>query len=686
MDFKDSVSGLSLVGPIYQRRLEKLEIENIEELLHHIPHRYLDFSLTSDIGRAQLGETLTVRGQIVSIKNLYTKSGKKIQLAEVSDATGTILAVWFNQPFLVRILYPGTKVALAGKIDWFGRKRALISPEYEKVFKGKSAVYTGRIIPVYPETSGVSSKWIRGRIKEAFAKTQDKIKEFLPSRVLNELNLVNFPQAVSFVHFPDNLERAEEGRKRLAFNELLFLQIRNVYRKLNWQKNKVVYNFKIVNSDINSFVNSLAFTLTSSQKRSTEEILNDLSKEVPMNRLLEGDVGSGKTVVATIAAFVSFLNGCQSVFMAPTQILAQQHYETLNKFLGKYKVRISLVTSESVKKDLGNTDIFVGTHALIHKKQNFDTDAGYSNVALVVIDEQHRFGVEQRAHLVRKAGKRKIAPHVLTMTATPIPRTVALTFYGDLDLSTLTELPKGRKKISTWIVPPTKREGAYGWIKEQIKKEAVQVFVVCPLIEESQKETMATVRAATEEFKSLKKIFKPLSVGLLHGKMRMKEKNEVLDLFRKGKTDILVSTPVVEVGIDIENAGVMLIEAADRFGLAQLHQLRGRVGRGEKKSYCLLLTESKSQKALSRLKAMTRSLSGFELAEIDLKLRGPGEVFGTKQHGFPELKIASWDDIELIRAAKKVAETNYCQLIGLNIQLPKYGTTSKEETHQKQEQ
>jgi len=656
MDLTTDVGELTLVGAIYLKRLEKLGIQKIEELFNHIPHRYLDFSLTSDIGSAQLGETLTVRGQIVSIKNQYTRSGKKIQLAEVSDATGTILAVWFNQPFLVRILYPGTKVALAGKIDWFGRKRALVSPEYEKVFKGKSAVHTGRIIPVYPETSGVSSRWIRGRIKEAFAKTQDKIKEFLPPTVLNELNLLTFPQAVSFVHFPDNLGEAEEGRRRLAFNELLMLQVRNVYRKLNWQKNRAVYNFKIVNSDIDSLVNSLSFKLTPSQERSVEEILNDLSKEVPMNRLLEGDVGSGKTVVAAIAAYASFKNGYEVIFMAPTQILAQQHFETLSQLFKNFGVKVSLITSETKKSAVKKSDIYVGTHALIHKKIDFDAEGGYSKVGLAVIDEQHRFGVEQRAHLVKKAGKRRVAPHVLTMTATPIPRTVALTFYGDLDLSTLTELPKGRKKISTWIVPPTKREGAYGWIKEKIEKEAVQVFVVCPLIEESQKETMATVRAATEEFKSLKKIFKPLSVGLLHGKMRMKEKNEVLNLFRKGETDILVSTPVVEVGIDIENAGVMLIEAADRFGLAQLHQLRGRVGRGRKKSYCLLLTESKSQKALIRLKAMTRSLSGFELAEIDLKLRGPGEVFGTKQHGFPELKIARWDDIELIREAKKVAE------------------------------
>ena len=650
MDVTTSVAELSLVGPIYLRRLKKLNIERVEELLHHLPHRYLDFSLTSDIGRAQLGETLTLRGEVTSIKNLYTRSGKKIQLAEVSDTTGTILAVWFNQPFLVRTLYPGVKVALAGKIDWFGRKRALISPEYEKVFKGKGSVHTGRIIPVYPETAGISSKWIRGRVKEAFTETHGKIKEFLPPAVLDELDLVNFPEAVSSVHFPDNLDQAEAGRKRLAFNELLFLQLKNVWRKREWEKNQSTHKLAVQKKPFDEFILSLPFELTPSQKRSVGEIRQDLERGVPMNRLLEGDVGSGKTVVAAIAAFASFLNGCQTVFMAPTQILAQQHYETLNKLFKKLKVRISLITSETKKLEIGRTDIFIGTHALIHQKIDFD------KVGLVVIDEQHRFGVEQRAHLVKKVGRRKIAPHVLTMTATPIPRSVALTFYGDLDLSTLTELPKGRQKITTWIVPPLKRAGAYGWIKEKIEKDGTQAFVVCPLIEESEKETMAQVKAATKEYEILKKVFKPLTVGLLHGRMKAKEKEKALSEFRQGKLNILVSTPVVEVGIDVPNATIMLAEAAERFGLAQLHQLRGRVGRSEKKSYCLLISESKSQKVISRLAAMTKSLSGFELAELDLRLRGPGEVFGTKQHGFPELKIARWDDIELIKEVKKVAE------------------------------
>jgi len=368
-----------------------------------------------------------------------------------------------------------------------------------------------------------------------------------------------------------------------------------------------------------------------------------------MNRLLEGDVGSGKTIVAATAAFVTFTNGHQTVVMAPTQILAQQHFTTLKEVFEPFKVRVTLVTSAGVKGGPGKTDVFVGTHALIHKKVEFD------NMALVIIDEQHRFGVKQRAHLITLSGRKKRAPHVLTMTATPIPRTVALTVYGDLDLSTLDELPKGRKKITTWLVPPQKRKGAYDWISEQIKSTSVQAFIVCPLIEESDKETMKQVRAATVEYEKLQKVFSKLKLGLLHGRLKAKEKDKIMDDFKRGKTDILISTPVVEVGIDVANATIMVIETPERFGLSQLHQLRGRVGRGEKKSYCLLFTQKKSRQVLSRLNALRKSLSGFELAELDLKLRGPGEVFGTRQHGFTEFKIANWQDTKLIKAARGVA-------------------------------
>ena len=650
MNLNSSVGTVPLVGPIYVTRLKKLNIFTINDLLHHVPHRYLDYTLISEITKVQVGKTVTLFGQVDSIKNQYTKAGKKIQFAQISDATGKIDVVWFNQPYLIRNIKPGSNISLSGKAEWFGRKRTLISPEYEIIREGKTTLHTGRLVPIYPETARVSSKWLRGRISYLLPLVKQELNEFLPESVLKRQKFPNYFDALEKIHFPNNLEEADIARKRLSFNEVLFLQLKNAYRKIDWHQNEVVYKLKVDKNDLEQYESILPFELTKSQKRSVDEILTDLKKDSPMNRLLEGDVGSGKTAVAAAAAFISFANGHQSIFMAPTQILALQHYQTLKSVFDKYNVRVSLVTSQGVKGGPGKTDIFVGTHALIHKKVKFD------NVALVVIDEQHRFGVEQRAHLITSSGKKFKAPHVLTMTATPIPRTVALTLYGDLDLSILDELPKGRQSITTWIVPPGKREGAYSWISDQIHKKNIQVFIICPLIEESDKETMMQVKAATHEYQSLRKVFPLLNLGLLHGRLKATEKEKVMNKFKNGKIDILVSTPVVEVGIDVPNATIMLIEAAERFGLAQLHQLRGRVGRGKKKSYCLLFTEVKSRKAMSRLNALKKSLSGFELAELDLKLRGPGEVFGTRQHGFLDLKIANWQDTEMIKQAKDTAD------------------------------
>jgi len=649
MKLSSPVSELSLVGPYYQKKLFKLGINSILDLLNHIPHRYIDFSQTFPISKVKVGDILTVKGKVKSIKNQYTRTVRKIQVAEIEDNTGSILAIWFNQPYLINTLKVGDDISLSGKIDWFGRKVAFISPEYEKNVIGKIGLHTGRLVPIYSETSGLSSKWLRGRIKEAIVNTSNEIVEILPNEVLNKYNLVKLKDAYYFVHFPENFKQVEEGKIRLAFDELLYLHIASLKRKLAWQKNDSTFDLNIDKKAVDIFIKSLNFELTNSQEKIVNEIFSDFSKKYPMNRLLEGDVGSGKTVVAAIAAFISFINGYQTVFMAPTQILAQQHYNTLKKLFDPYKARISLLTSGQVKKDLGKEDIFVGTHSLINKNALFD------KVSLVVIDEQQKFGVAQREKLIKKAKNKKTSPHVLILTATPIPRTVALTLYGDLDLSILDELPPERKPITTWLIPPTKRERAYKWIQKNIEKEKVQVYIVCPLIEESQKETMQTVKSAKSEFEKLKKVFPTLSLDLMHGKLKAKEKENIIEKFKKGKTDILVSTPVVEVGIDVENAAIMLIEAAERFGLSSLHQLRGRVGRGTKKSYCLLFTESKNKKVVTRLSAMQKNLNGFELAELDLSLRGPGEVFGIKQHGFPELKIASWQNIELIKKTKKVA-------------------------------
>ncbi len=645
MNLDSPISDLPKVGPFFSKKFEKLGINTIEDLFYHVPSRYMDYSLITTINKLHPDETVTIHAKIVSIANIFSKRGVQMQIGSVEDKTGKLMVVWFNQPFLLKMLYPGRLVSLSGKIGFFNRKLCLSSPDYEILDdEGKETMHTGRFVPVYPETSGLSSKWLRTKMRDAFTVTD--IQEYLPKVLLQRTVLLSLPDAIKKVHFPENLEEAEEGRKRLAFNEVLNLQLKSLIRKSNWKENRVTNKLKIDNPAINNFIKSLPFKLTESQSKAIGEILKDLAGEIPMNRLLEGDVGSGKTVVAAVGAFAAFLNGYQTLIMAPTQILATQHYETFKKLLSPFNIRISLTTSTVKKSDLGRNDIFIGTHSLIKSKIVLD------KVALVVIDEQHRFGVEQRRHLVKRTG----TPHVLTMTATPIPRTVALTTYGDLDLSILTEMPIGRQKITTWVVPEKKREGAYAWMKSQFLNLKSQIFIVCPLIEDSETETLADVKSVTSEFRNLKLEFRNFRLGLLHGRLKPSEKGRVLDDFRNGKLDILVATPVVEVGIDIPNATIMVIEAAERFGLAQLHQLRGRVGRGVKQSYCLLFSNFHSGTAYARLRAMEKSHSGFELAELDLKLRGPGEIFGTAQSGFPELKIASWNNFELIKATKEVAE------------------------------
>lgn len=651
MDLISPVTELPKIGPIFEKKFEKLGIATLENLFYHVPTRYLDYSLITTISKLHPDETATIHAKIVSLKNIYSKRGLKMQIGSVEDSTGKITVLWFNQPFLIKTLYPGRLISLSGKVGFFGRKLCLTSPDYElMVEEDDSTTHTGRIVPVYPETAGLSSKWIRRKIKEAYV--ESTITEFLPQNILDKFKLVDFKKAIKFVHFPESFEEAEMGRKRLAFNELLNLELRSQIRKLNWKKNKVANKFTIDRKLIESFIKSVSFDLTSSQKKAIDEILENLKSEIPMNRLLEGDVGSGKTVVAAIAAFATFTNGYQTVIMAPTQILASQHYQTFKTLFSKFSVRISLITSDIKKRDLGRNDIFIGTHSLINAKIGFDTIGETSKVGLVVIDEQHRFGVEQRKHLIKKSG----TPHVLTMTATPIPRTVALAAYGDMDLSVLTDMPPGRLKVTTWVIPEQKRNSAYDWIRSQVSGLKSQAFIVCPLIEDSDAETLADVKSVTSEFINLQSIFSNLRLGLLHGRLKPSEKDKVLEDFKKGKIDILVTTPVVEVGIDIPNASVMVIEAAERFGLAQLHQLRGRVGRGRSKSYCLLFSNFHSGRAYTRLKAMEKTHSGFELSELDLKLRGPGEIFGTAQSGFPELKIAGWNNYELIKDAKDTAE------------------------------
>ena len=645
MNLQTPVTTAGRVYKLYARRLEKLGIKTFEDFLYHIPFRYDDFSLISKINRVQPGEVVTIQGTVSEINNEFTKNFKRLQKAEIADETGTIEVVWFNQPYLTKIIHSQDKIALSGKIDWFLRKIVMQSPDYE-IITNSPSIHTGRLVPVYSETRGITSKWLRRQTYNLLKENKNQFIEYLPDSTLVDHSLVTISEAIEQIHFPQTLTKAERSRQRLSFDELFLLQLSAMHRKLNWNKNLISNPFSVdkFKSETTKFLSKLPFTLTNAQKRVVEEIFKDLAKTKPMNRLLEGDVGSGKTVVSAIAMFLSYLNGFQSVLMAPTEILAQQHYKTISQLLTSFKIRVGFATG-SQKMRIKDFDVMVGTHAVLEKGINFD------NLGLVVIDEQQRFGVEQRA-IIRSRGKN---PHLLTMTATPIPRTIALTLYGDLDLSLLDEMPHGRKQIKTWLVPAEKRLNAYFWIEKQVKETKSQVFIVCPFIEES--ETMQTVKAASKEFENLKNnVFKNFKLGLLHGKMKTKEKEKVLNKFRGGKIDILVEKEVVEVGIDIPNATIIVIEASERFGLAQLHQLRGRVGRGDMQSYCLLFTQSLNLQTLERLKAMEKHNVGSELAELDLQLRGPGEIYGTMQHGRKMLKIASFSDFELIQKVRKEAE------------------------------
>lgn len=613
VNLSDPISKVPLIGPAYAKRLEKLGIKTVKDLLYHIPSRYDDYSVISKTNQVQEGETVTIQGKVADIKNVFTRSGFALQKAIITDEGGKIEAVWFNQRFLTSAIHKGDLVSLSGKI----KKGKLEAPDYE-VLRGES-LHTGRLVPVYPETAGISSKWLRSRINFV-------LHQLIFTDYLDDQN-IDLNTAIHQVHFPNNLDLSQKAHDRLAFDELLFSQLEAKIRKNTWQKKTVGHKFKIVEirDQLKKFVENLPFNLTKAQKNAIDDIYKDLAKDTPMNRLLQGDVGSGKTVVAALAMLTAKQNGFQAVLMAPTEILANQHYETF-KIMG---IKAGLATGNS-KLDL-NSDIVIGTHALLNVE--------FKKLGLVVIDEQHRFGVEQRSLLTAKG----VNPHVLTMTATPIPRTVALTLYGDLDISILDEMPQGRLPVKTWVVPELKRADAYNWIKSH------QTFVICPLIDTS--ETLQTVKSAKAEFTHLQKdIFPNLKLGLIHGRLKSAEKDKVLAQFKNQQINILVATPVVEVGIDIPTATVMVIEGADRFGLAQLHQLRGRVGRGEVQSYCLLFGDH------PRLKYLEKVADGLKLAEIDLKFRGPGQRFGTEQHGKWDLKIADFSNLELVEKSNLLAQ------------------------------
>ncbi len=678
MDLNLPIEKLSHVGLRNLPRLKRLGIATVHDLLRHLPSRYEDFSQMSMIADAQPDEKIHVQGEVMKIdsKRIFPRR-LTITTAIIKDDSGAIKAVWFNQPYIENTLTEGTRVSLAGTVKLSKHGLQLSSPTYEKMQGGEYTVntlaHTEGLVPVYPETEGITSKYLRFLIKPILEEL--KIPDSLPDELLDRNQLINLEQAIHAIHYPKTRDEAEKAKERLAFDDLLLFQIKALLerRKMNQLKSVAIAFDKDLITD---FISHLPFELTKDQKVAAWEILKDLEKSYPMNRLMEGDVGSGKTVVALIAAIQVAKAGYQTVFMAPTEVLANQHMETVRKLVAHTDIEVALLTASNawstyslgnktaIKKRIasGQAKIIIGTHALIQK------DVKFPKLALVVIDEQHRFGVAQRAHLVKN---KDIVPHLLSMTATPIPRTLALTIYGDLDISIIKEKPKNRQKIITKVIPATERAAAYQFMRAEVKKER-QVFVICPRIEISdpKKEIKGKdgqskmnvlwqdMKAVEEEYKKLSElIFPDLKVAMLHGKMKAPEKQSIMTRFKEGFTDILVSTSVIEVGVDVPNATVMMIENADRFGLAQLHQFRGRIGRGEHQSYCLLFSTTDNQTINKRLKALVDCDDGFLLAEKDMAIRGPGEFFGTGQSGLPDLAMASLSNVELIKKARAEART-----------------------------
>ena len=665
MDLNTTLDQIYSIGPSIYKKLQKLGLHKVEDILFYYPFRYDDYSKIKKIKDLKNDETATVQGTITLINNKRAKTRRmNITEALLEDETDQVQIIWFNQPFIVKNIKPGDKIFISGKVKKTLLGYSFISPSYEKI--GSQTTHTARIVPIYPSTEKLTQKQIRFLVKACLPATY-LLEEWLPEEIISpqggipsaekDEKLLILDEAIRQIHFPDNQKKLEQAKKRIAFNEIFTLISLAKSIKRDNQKNKAI-QIKFYENKIKKFVQSLPFELTNDQKRSTWQILQDLERDIPMNRLLEGDVGSGKTIVALISAYNTILNKYQVAFMVPTQILAKQHFEKIVKYLKKENITTALFTNKDrriyndkkqiaetlSKKKLteeinqGKVQFVIGTHSIINK------DVEFKKLGLIIVDEQHRFGVEQRHNLLKKS-KLKKSPHFLSMTATPIPRSLALSIYGDLDISRIKEKPQGRKEIVTKLVEPKNRTKAYEFIYNHIKK-GHQVFVVCPLINESDK---LGFKSVTQEYEKLNnEVFPNLEIGSLHGRMKKNETKKVLEDFANNKTKILVSTSVIEVGIDYPNATIMMIEGADRFGLASLHQFRGRVGRGKHQSFCFLFTENTSPKIKQRLEILTETNDGFKLAEADLKFRGSGDIYGTTQSGFlSQIKIADLSNLEL---------------------------------------
>jgi ATP-dependent DNA helicase RecG len=674
------------IGPKFAEKLASLDIITLKDALYYLPSRYLDFSQIVKIADLHEGQVATIFGTIESISMAKTwKRHIYIIQATIADETGSIKAMWFNQRFLITTLKKGMAVNIAGKVSSDGKKLYFASPMHEIIsHDGQQTRHTGRLVPVYPETRGITSKGIRLMLSKV-AQYIPTIGEFLPEEILEKNRLPTISEAFRQAHFPQDPQEAENAHRRFAFQDLFLLQLVHQRERMTLARSKA-HAFQYDPEYIKRLMSFLPFELTLAQKKALYEVLEDLKKSHVTNRLLQGDVGSGKTIVCALAALVVAKEGHQTVFMAPTEVLAQQHYATFMKFFSikdgnedPLSAGVALVTSSQTKLHFGDSleadvprkqileyaksgkvRIIIGTHAVIQK------DIYFNKLGFVIIDEQHRFGVKQRALLAsRTYGEDEhgaVGAHFLSMSATPIPRTLALTAFGDLDLSLINEMPKNRKKIETQIIAPSGRQDAYDFIRAQIR-EGRQAYVVCPRIEPNDEEKptgrqlfQLDVRSVKEEYDKLsKKIFPDLRVEMLHGKMKAAEKSDIMGRFKKGEIDILVSTSVIEVGVDVPNATIMMIEGSERFGLSQLYQFRGRVGRGEHQSYCFLFTDSSSKTTQERMKALITAKNGFELAEIDLKLRGPGQFLGSEQTGLPDLAMKAAQNPEMVQSARETA-------------------------------
>jgi ATP-dependent DNA helicase RecG len=653
-----SLTVLNGVGPSNAQKLAKLGLHTLGDMLFFFPRRYDDYSQLKPIHKLWYGDEVTVVGTIQNVTSRKVRSGK-MNIVEViiEDGTGGLRLSWFNQPWLENRLKKGDTISISGKVEQYLGRLVMSNPDWESV--EVESLNTNRIVPVYSLTSQVTQKILRNIIRQVVTYWAPKLIDHMPEMILRKADLIDLGTAIIQAHFPDTQEQLKLARQRLAFDEIFFLQIGVYSQKLNWQK-AIALKYEVADDWLNFWLAALPFTLTGAQNRAIADIRSDLKSGIPMNRLLQGDVGSGKTVVAAVAAAIINKAGAQAAIMAPTSILAEQHYRNFSIMsttpeengdclkLDQVRLLVGDI-SEKDKQEIrdalasGYIKVLIGTHALLEDPVSF------KNLQLAVIDEQHRFGVEQRAILRSKGSN----PHLLVMTATPIPRSLALTVYGDLDISLMDELPPGRQEINTHVLFARERERAYSLIRSQVEN-GFQAFIVYPLVEESEK---SELRAATEEYERLQKdVFPKLKLGLLHGRLKPEEKDEVMLQFRNGEYQILIATTVVEVGVDIPNATVMLIEAANHFGLAQLHQLRGRVGRGDEQSFCLLIPDNDDAAENERLAAMTQTNDGFILAEIDLKLRGPGDFLGTRQAGYANLRMASITDVYMIEKARTHAK------------------------------